>query len=284
MRKFLLGSVAFFGLTAAASAADYRPAPMMAAPVFTWTGFYIGANAGGIWSDGNIRPLCSDDGVPFGNTDCIVPLVPSASPESSSWLAGAQVGYNYQYRNWVFGAEVDLQATDLSRTNNQLNPAVTLTNQPFVGPAFAALTYRGRAEIDWFGTARGRIGVAWDRVLIYGTGGVMFANVTTSHFQDRVFVPGTTAIPPPSTLTGIASHDSIVPGFVVGGGLEYAFANNWSLKVEGLYYELQKSHAGNREFSNLNFNGPTFGVVSQTEVDHNGFIVRGGINYRFSGP
>ncbi len=279
MRKFLIGSVAFFGLTAAASAADYRAAPAPMAPVFTWTGFYIGANAGYIWSEGDIGDRCVGGGGIVGQANfCTVPNL-ITSPESSSWLAGGQVGYNYQYRNWVFGAEVDLQATDLNRANNQVTfnsligfPAVPLT-----------ATYTGRAEIDWFGTARGRIGIAWDRFMVYGTGGVIFANVQTSHLLDFQFADPTQSTAVTGLFSNIASHDSIVPGWIAGGGVEWAFMPNWSLKVEGMYYELQQSHSGNRVFRDRNFLNP-LGSFGETFADHTGFLVRGGINYRFAGP
>ncbi len=282
MRKFLIGSVAFFGLTAAASAADYRAAPVPMAPVFTWTGFYAGINAGYIWNEGNIRDLCHNTaGVPFG-ADCNFPRI-ITSPESSSWLAGGQLGYNYQTPNrWVFGAEIDLQVTDLNRANTSLDVGTLL-----VGGAGGPLNipYTGRAEIDWFGTARGRLGYAWDRLLVYGTGGAIFANVTTSHFLEYQFPPGAAVTAVTGVFSSIASHDSIVPGFIVGGGFEYAFTNNLSLKVEGMYYELSETHSGNRNFRDRNFNNPTGGIRHETFAEHEGFLVRGGINWRFwSGP
>jgi outer membrane immunogenic protein len=278
MRKFLIGSAAFLGLTAAASAADLaRPAPPMV-PVFTWTGLYVGANAGYIWSEGNIGDHCftGGTGVFFG-AGCQQPQFVT-SPESSNWLAGGQIGYNYQFRgwgggSWVFGAEADLQFTDLSRTNATFDPAAFLVG----GAGPYARTSIGTAEIDWFGTVRGRLGFAWDRLLVYGTAGAIFANVTTSHFNQEAF-PAPGAV----TFSTVSSHDSIVPGWIAGGGFEYAFTNNLSLKVEGMYYELQQSHAGGREFVNNNFNAPS-GFRTGTDIDHTGFLVRGGINWRFWG-
>jgi outer membrane immunogenic protein len=290
MRKFLVGSVAFLGLTAAASAADYRAAPPPV-PVFSWTGFYIGLNAGYVWSEGDITANCINNaGVPFG-TNCHVPLL-GVNRESSSWLAGGQIGYNYQFRgwgggSWVFGAEADLQATDLSRRNSQFLPVTfSVGDNAAVNPN--ALTYAGAAEIDWFGTVRGRLGFAWDRLLVYGTGGAIFANVKTSHFLNRAGdVPFLTAGTPlvaagPGNLTSVASVESIVPGWIVGGGFEYAFWNNVSLKVEGMYYELQRTHAGNGEFLNNNILQPTLRQMN-TNAEHTGFLVRGGINWRFWG-
>jgi outer membrane immunogenic protein len=277
MRKFLIGSAAFLGLTAGASAADLaRPAPPMV-PVFTWTGFYIGANAGYIWSEGSINDHCFSPGGVFFGAACQNPQFVT-SPEGSGWLAGGQVGYNYQFRgwgggNWVFGVEADLQATDLSRANNQFNPLTTLVGG--VVPIWA-VTYRGQAEMDWFGTVRGRLGFAWDRLLVYGTGGAIFANVTTSHLVNETIVVGG-----PGVFQTVATHDSILPGWIVGGGFEYAFTNNLSLKVEGMYYELQPSHAGGPEI-NLLTTTPS-GFRTGTDVDHTGFLVRGGINWRFWG-
>jgi outer membrane immunogenic protein len=114
--------------------------------------------------------------------------------------------------------------------------------------------------------------------------------VTTSHFLDRAFVPGIglggTALP--TNITSIGSHDAIVPGWIAGGGFEYAFTNNLSVKAEGMYYELQKSHAGGFEVTNFNtgFNTNIFtgnSNIVTTEVKHHGFLVRGGINWRFYG-
>jgi outer membrane immunogenic protein len=287
MRKFLIGSAAFLGLTAAASAADYaRPAPPMA-PVFTWTGLYIGANAGGIWADGGFADNCFGNDAQLFTFPCQQPLSPNGR-DNSSWLAGGQIGYNYQFRgwgggSWVFGAEADLQATDLSRSANIFLPGVLPIGT--LAPVFGNnLTYRASSEIDWFGTVRGRLGFAWDRLLVYGTGGAIFANVQTTHFLDRFFLTATAnGQGPPVNVSAFGSHDSIVPGWIAGGGIEYAFWNNVSLKVEAAYYELQPTHAGNRDFVNFNFNSPLNANRTLSDINTHGYLVRGGINWRFWG-
>jgi outer membrane immunogenic protein len=237
----------------------------------------VGLNAGYAWSEGDVFNNCINGAGVFFAGGCTSPLfVPGR--DASGWLAGGQIGYNYQFRgwwgnNWVFGWEADLQAADINRSAAFFDPAHVLTNG--VAP-FGPLTYAGKSEIDWFGTVRGRLGFAWDRVFLYGTGGVIFANVNSSHFLSI------TSNATGNVFSAVGAHDSITPGWIVGGGLEYAFTNNLSLKVEGMYYELQRTHAGAREFVNGNFATPS-GFVTSSDFENHGFLVRGGINWRFWG-
>ncbi|WP_353184340.1 outer membrane protein [Bosea sp. (in: a-proteobacteria)] len=148
MKKYLLASVAALGLIAAgaASAADLPSrkgpvaAPVYIPPVFTWTGFYVGANAGYGW--GNVN---NSFGVSVGDLD--------------GFVGGGQIGYNYQIGQFVLGLEADIQGADLSSGNNL----------GLVG-----------VKTDYFGTVRARVGVAFDRFMPYITGGWAYGNVKTS--------------------------------------------------------------------------------------------------------
>ena len=147
MKKYLLASVAALGLVAAgaASAADLpsRKGPVVApvyVPAFTWTGFYVGANAGYGWGNVNANGFAN-----VGDLD--------------GFVGGGQVGYNYQMGQFVVGLEADLQAADLSSGNN-----LGLIN----------------VKTDYFGTVRARVGVAFDRFMPYITGGWAYGNVKTS--------------------------------------------------------------------------------------------------------
>ena len=147
MKKYLLASVAALGLVAAgaASAADLpsRKGPVVApvyVPAFTWTGFYVGANAGYGWGNVNANGFAN-----VGDLD--------------GFVGGGQVGYNYQMGQFVVGLEADLQAADLSSGNN-------------LGLV--------RVKTDYFGTVRARVGVAFDRFMPYITGGWAYGNVKTS--------------------------------------------------------------------------------------------------------
>jgi len=134
MKKTLLAGFVLSAFAASsAMAADlarpvYKAAP---APLFNWTGFYVGGHGGYGWADdANLSP--------------------------KGWFGGGQVGYNWQYApNWVFGVEADISGSDISETN--------LAGAPLVS-----------SKINYFGTARGRLGYTVDRVMVYGTGGLAF--------------------------------------------------------------------------------------------------------------
>ena len=147
MKKYLLASVAALGLVAAgaASAADLpsRKGPIAApvyVPAFSWTGFYVGANAGYGWGNVNANGFAN-----VGDLD--------------GFVGGGQIGYNYQMGQFVVGLEADLQGADLSSGNN-------------LGLI--------RVKTDYFGTVRARVGVAFDRFMPYITGGWAYGNVKTS--------------------------------------------------------------------------------------------------------
>jgi outer membrane immunogenic protein len=144
MKKILLSTVALVGLTVTAAAADLpsRKAPAMMAPVpvFTWTGFYVGVNAGYGWGNDDNRGF---NVVNRGNDD-------------GGFVGGAQLGYNYQMGMFVLGAETDLQYADL-------------------GGNFTVNGVRYGSDNEWFGTTRVRAGIAVDRFMVYATGGVEYA-------------------------------------------------------------------------------------------------------------
>jgi len=148
MKKYLLASVAALGIVAAgaASAADLPSrkgpiaAPVYMPPAFTWTGFYVGANAGYGWGNVNANGFAN-----VGDLD--------------GFVGGGQVGYNYQMGQFVVGLEADLQAADLSSGSNLGLLSV---------------------KTDYFGTVRARVGVAFDRFMPYITGGWAYGNVKSS--------------------------------------------------------------------------------------------------------
>jgi len=214
MKKILLASVALFGFAGAASAADLPvraapPAPIIAAvPVFTWTGFYVGVNAGYGW--------VSDDRV----FDPVFGYV--GGDDEGGFVGGGQIGYNYQIGSFVVGLETDIQYADLG-TRYRYNAAIP--------------GYEEDDSDDWFGTVRARAGVAFDRALVYATGGFAYADDAN--------------------------------GWTVGGGLEYAFTNNLTAKVEGLYVNLDRDDNG-------------YGPLVTGGSDESEFgVVRAGLNFKF---
>jgi len=260
MRKLILAGASLvvagvLGLAAGAQAADMPvKAPVYVAP-FTWTGIYLGINAGygNSKSDGN--EFCTD---PFGvvsGPGCWNPS--AAAVTSSGGFVGGQIGANYQVGMFVFGVESDIQVAHINGSSTLADPCCI--------PAFAAIGTLTRAQnLDWFGTVRGRLGLAiWDRTLVYGTGGVMYGEevVNTSLAFPLVAYQATSS----STHTG----------WVAGGGIEYAFTNALSAKLEGLYYNMGSE--------TLAFTSPVTAFSQTSNYAYQGAMVRLGANLKF-GP
>jgi outer membrane immunogenic protein len=250
MKNLALGLFAAIGLSTAAQAADMavKARPLPPAPVFNWTGFYVGAHVGGGWF----------------NKDWYIPLTPiniaggcggcpasAGGHDGTSWLAGGQVGFNYQSGMWVFGVELDGSWTDFNAWN--VNPQA-----PFL---------RNNTRTDALGTFAGRVGIASNQALFYAKGGGAVAN-------DRFF---TTFNAPPNLI----SHaiDDTRWGWMVGVGIEYAFAPNWSIKAE-------YNHLDFGNFRETLLRVPGGGFPFQYDVRQTVDLVKMGINYRFgwAGP
>ncbi|MDH2310136.1 outer membrane protein [Methylobacterium brachiatum] len=285
MKKVLLASTVLAGMTVAASAADLprrvAPPPVFTpVPVFTWTGFYVGVNAG-YGFDASSRnttnyALPSGSLINSANTNGVVSV--NDRSNNDGFTGGAQIGYNYQFTpgsGVVVGIEADAQYVDFARrANGTLNYGVTgVPGTAFSGSrAFVATSGNG---LDYFGTVRGRLGYAFDRTLVYATGGYAYG----SGQDDQNFA-------------GNRFRDSFRSGYAVGGGIEYAlptdsFLNFFkssavTLKIEGLYVNLdrQKNTAGGVFYGNLLApNGVAYlnGAAANTEFA----VVRAGLNYKF---
>ncbi len=163
----------------AAQAADLptrkeAPAPVFVPPPFTWTGFYVGVNAGGIWSSGSRNATLY---YPAGDAFLSGYFPGGIGNNQSGFIGGAQAGYNYQTGAVVFGIETDFDGTSLGKTYNY-------ASAPFAGagiPGFLLgdnLYVHAKANLDWLGTTRARVGFVAtpdNRLLIYGTGGIAYA-------------------------------------------------------------------------------------------------------------
>jgi outer membrane immunogenic protein len=224
----LLASVAV--PAAAADLPTAKPAPMFVPPVYNWTGFYVGLNAGVAWgSGGNVTVTPTLDGVKqFGEGG------------RSGFAGGGQIGYNIQSGAFVYGIETDLDGVAIGHHVN-------------CGPYGFLCTSNGGG--GWVGTTRARLGYAIDRVLIYATGGVAYGGINSQ------------------PIGGNASSNV---GWTVGGGVEYAFDPHWTVKLEGLYVNLNVS----AKTVQGTFNGVTY-TASASGTGNGGGLVRAGINYKF---
>jgi outer membrane immunogenic protein len=220
-------------MVGSALAADLpsRKAPpiLPVVPVFTWTGFYIGVDGG--YGTQQIRENGIFGGLPFYQQNY----------RASGPVGGGHVGFNWQVNQFVFGMEGDVLGTSMR------------TNGPFNTLLFNNAVWRSGVE----GSIRGRIGVAFDRVMLYATGGVAFE--TFRMRQNFLFTP--------------TFGDNFTPsraGLTVGAGLEYAVTNNWLLRVEGRYSDFGT-------FNNASVLLP--GLFYRERVTE--AKVTGGISYKF---
>jgi outer membrane immunogenic protein len=250
MRKLsltMLASSALLMASMAAHAADMpvkaKPPPLPAplpAP-FSWTGFYIGGNLGGAWAHRSV--IDSRFGLNFSNGN-----------NNGAFIGGGQIGFNYQFSNLVVGVEGDF---DWAANNNKTGTGVLV-------PALGS-TFRVTSNDRWVSTAAARFGVAVDRVLFYGKAGGGW--VGNSNFTVTNLTTGTSII---------GSNNNTNSGWLVGAGAEWAFANNWSAKIEYDYLGLS-----GRTFT-VPVGSPFLVGDTFTTGRPNVQMAKVGINYRFN--
>ena len=219
IRKFLLASVGALALTgSAALAADLPsrappPVYLPPAPIFTWTGIYVGGQVGYAWTSGNNQFTGFD---PFFDGGTFLSSSIGGTP--SGVIGGGHVGYQVQLPQWswfsssgiVIGVEGSVDGTSINNT---------------VFDPFSELAVRTQVPVE--GSIRLRAGVAWDRLLVYATGGAAFTSIKDTYTDWTGFVTGV-----PLAYEAITKNRS---GWTVGGGLQYAVTDNWSVGVEYRY-------------------------------------------------
>lgn len=221
MKRLALG-ILLASISGAAYAADlpapntpYTKAPAMVSPATNWSGFYIGAMGG------------------YGSENT------SQAGGLKGGFASGTVGYNWQFNQFVAGIEADGAWADIS--NSVTGPV----------PPFGAVTLA--AKVDALATVRGRFGVAFDQVLLYGTGGLALADNKLS-----------------ITAVGQTLDDSKTQvGWTAGAGIEWMFLPRWSLKAEYLY----------RSFSSTTFFAQSPPGIQTGTLNINSGQV--GVNYHF---
>lgn len=230
MRKSLF-TLAVLALGAgSAAAADLGPyarggsakdfgSPARFAPAFTWSGFYLGLQAGYGW------------GTTEAATGSLTSFNQAYSYDTSGALGGVHAGYNWQAQQVVFGIETDVELSGLE------------------GSGLGTLGSRHSSSLDWIGSFRGRIGIAADRTLFYLTGGLAYGDVAT-------------------TGPGLSTSDWRT-GWTLGGGIEHAFASNWTARLEYRYTDL-----GSETFTSAGANRSESNDVTFSAI-------RAGISWKF---
>jgi outer membrane immunogenic protein len=242
----LVGGAALVALVAAGPAAAEEMTWRPAAPVYTqagfynWSGFYIGVNGGGHWSNDSDPAVVSTN--TFWNASNLA-TISAALPltlSKTGFGAGGQAGYNWFVSTFVFGVEVDVMGLSGTATRN-LTVALPTPKQQDM--------FTDSASDRWIATLRGRVGFAFDRVLFYVTGGGAASNWSISHAYSDTFGAGT-----PLTTTQLTQTQY---GWIAGGGIEYAVLNNWTVRGEYLYASIA-AISSTLTFQNTPGHGATF--------------------------
>jgi outer membrane immunogenic protein len=244
MKKFFLGTLGLVAMAAPAVAADLavKAAPPPPPPVFSWTGFYIGANIGGAWAHNNW-------------TDTLF-LTNFNNNNNGRFIGGGQIGGNYQIGSFVIGGEWDF---DWAGNNNGGTGVVI----PGVGTIVVTNNNR------WITTVAARFGLAVDHWLFYGKAGggwVGNNNLTVTNVTTGVSL----------TCGNFANCGNNTGGWLVGAGFEYAFTNNWTVKAEYDYLGL-----GNRTLL-IPATAPLLAGDTFTSNNRNIQMVKVGVNYLFN--
>jgi outer membrane immunogenic protein len=236
----------------------YKAPPL--APLFSWTGWYIGGNAGYGWGESTNPAISSNlvvEGVAVSGL-----VFPSLSPKG--FVGGGQIGYDWQVNpSWVVGLVADFQGADIKASSTNSGDLVTRAALPVRFTVAESLS----EKLDFLGTVRGRLGYAAGNWLFYGSGGVAYGDVrstvdftvsTASNANNIEAIPG--------------SHTETRGGWAAGGGVNYALTPNWIVGADYLHYDLGHT-------SVTGFDGRGDFLTASQKVG--GDIVRGVINYKF---
>jgi len=242
MKKMLMTGTALLLISSSAMAADLskpHAAPVYTKapmmPLYSWSGCYIGIEGGGAWGTSRHEDVNS--------------VHITSDYNVSGGLIGGELGCNYQPAgsSWLVGLEGDLSWTNKKGSGNDIPPFVTATVSG--------------TEEHWLGTGRARLGwLATPQVLLYGTGGFAVASV-----EADVTPPGFAMFTDTKTRWG----------WTAGGGLEWAFLPNWSVKAEYLYVQLQ-----NTGYFGTPISLPGIVIVTRGNVPLNNNIGRVGLNFK----
>jgi len=231
-----------------------------------WNGFYGGINAG--FSFGRARDTWNIPTLSVTGED---------AEKFSGPLGGIQAGWNWQYSVFLVGFEADIDFGAEKAKQATFNSAFTT---PTTIPVQGTVSVTHSGTINWFGTVRGRFGVALGPALFYGTGGLAWA-------AGKEHVAGTATNAGDGSTAVLIQPSSLNPimlGWTAGGGAEVAFCNNWTVRAEYLFADLGTTRRGFITQGAFAVQGTTLipagsGTVSMRTTDN---IVRLGLNYKFA--
>jgi len=296
MKKLLIAAAGTMLGMASAHAADMAAQTYVKARpidvVSSWSGFYAGVNAGGLFETSgtwnNTAAVTSlNNAANDGNTTAALQAATSSFKRNGSgFVGGIQAGYNFQVApRYVVGFETDIDGSSLRTSKSTTVTALVIAGGAGANQAFQT-TATGTRQLDYLGTVRGRFGfLVQPNLLAFATGGLAYGGTKTSASFNQVgLINAPFLFPAPAS--GFGSENKTLVGFTVGGGLEWKFSSKWSLSAQYLYYDLGRVSVGSSalttDLNPTNFpGGGTVSVAPRTETHYAGSIVRAGVNYHF---
>ena len=258
-----------------------------------WTGFYAGLNAGYAWgasqsvSTAGVVSNNALDNVLLGPYSNIAALSASGQPNvtTGGYIGGGQFGYNLQFNRILVGLETDMQGMGVR--GSKLTTQLAATSSDFTNDLDTVASFaQAEKSVDWLGTMRGRLGYTITPTLAaYATGGVAFGKAEASVDISQMWsgVLGAYLNSPGA----MGRFSGMKTGYTYGGGLEWMFAPNMTLKGEYLYYNiggatfLSSPSLTLPSANNLPAYENANGFVARSRVTFDGYIARLGVNYHF---
>jgi outer membrane immunogenic protein len=269
----VIAATSVMALSQIASAADLPRKGAAAAPLppppFSWTGCYVGGNAG--W--GRVKHDLSSVGSGNINTTAstLMNIAGADSLDNDGFTGGGQLGCNWQAPTSlpvVLGLEGDYNWIDGDTSRDAF-------------ASFGGVTAHSVDSIgmSWFATFRGRLGLAFDRILVYGTFGGAFTQLDVSKNFAWSFADGCPIGADGLNHCHVGGASSNRTGWTAGAGVEWAFFDRWSVKAEYLY-----ANFGDVTYLTHNI-GPSFTGAFAQFGEHRATstlqVVRLGLNYKF---
>ncbi len=254
---------------------------LFSGPPPSWTGLYIGLNAGLVADGGGSVNI---GGFPLDSSTLpsdIAAISGNATPNGASFIGGGGFGFNYQLSNALFaGVETDFQGSTLNGASS-LATGAPYSGAPTLINEFGALT--AAKTLGYLGTVRGRVGFLLTPAIgVFGTAGLAYGQVGMSTTSALSYVLASTGTPIVGAY-GATNYSGTRAGWTAGGGLEAFLSPCWSAKVEYLYYDLGSTSVITPFVASTSVlpGALTMAMASKSSTSYTGHIARIGINYHF---